>query len=90
MMAAEELGVALRQGAAGRSPTPTSIGYNDVTGGSRVTFATGMAAVEAARDVMQRADASAPPRSGSRPEEAVIWENGTAQPAGANAGKSSR
>ncbi len=29
-----------------------SVGYTDVTGGSRVTFATGIAAVEAAKDVM--------------------------------------
>ncbi len=28
-----------------------SVGYNDVTGGSRVTFATGLAAIEAARDI---------------------------------------
>ena len=39
--------------------TPTvvdtdSIGYNDVTGGSRVTFATGIAAVEAARDIRKQ------------------------------------
>ncbi|GIX46758.1 MAG: oxidoreductase [Candidatus Tectimicrobiota bacterium] len=30
------------------------IGYNDVTGGSRTTFATGYAAVEAARDVIRQ------------------------------------
>ncbi|MGQ0637487.1 MAG: xanthine dehydrogenase family protein molybdopterin-binding subunit [Planctomycetaceae bacterium] len=31
-----------------------SVGYNDVTGGSRVTFATGYAAYEAARDIQRQ------------------------------------
>ena len=31
-----------------------SIGYTDVTGGSRVTFATGIAAIEAAKDIKQQ------------------------------------
>jgi CO/xanthine dehydrogenase Mo-binding subunit len=31
-----------------------SVGYTDVTGGSRVTFATGIAAVEAARDIQRQ------------------------------------
>lgn len=31
-----------------------SVGYTDVTGGSRVTFATGIAAVEAAKDIQQQ------------------------------------
>lgn len=30
------------------------IGYNDVTGGSRVTFATGIAAIEAGKDIQQQ------------------------------------
>ena len=31
-----------------------SVGYTDMTGGSRVTFATGMAVIEAARDVVRQ------------------------------------
>ncbi|MGE3314082.1 MAG: xanthine dehydrogenase family protein molybdopterin-binding subunit [Planctomycetaceae bacterium] len=31
-----------------------SVGYTDVTGGSRVTFATGIAAIEAARDIQRQ------------------------------------
>ena len=75
-----------RQGAAGRSPTPHSIGYNDVTGGSRVTFATGMAVVELGARHDPRAARCAPPRSGRSIPTAVIWENGMAKPAGANVG----
>lgn len=41
-----------------------SVGYTDVTGGSRVTFATGIAAVEAARDIQQQLVARA----------AIAWE----------------
>ena len=41
-----------------------SIGYNDVTGGSRVTFATGIAAVEAAKDIQRQMVERA----------ALIWE----------------
>ncbi|MCA8930381.1 MAG: molybdopterin-dependent oxidoreductase, partial [Alphaproteobacteria bacterium] len=50
MMLAEGLGIAAED------VTPTvadtdSVGYTDVTGGSRVTFATGIAAIEAAKDI---------------------------------------
>jgi len=40
------------------------VGYNDVTGGSRVTFATGMAVVEAGKDIQQQMVARA----------ALIWD----------------
>lgn len=51
LMAAEELGVPYEK--IGVQVVDTgSIGYNDLTGGSRVTFATGMAVVEAARQVI--------------------------------------
>ncbi|MCA9174426.1 MAG: xanthine dehydrogenase family protein molybdopterin-binding subunit [Planctomycetales bacterium] len=50
MQLAETLGIAAED------VTPTvadtdSVGYTDVTGGSRVTFATGIAAIEAAKDI---------------------------------------
>ena len=51
LMAAEELGIE------GERVTPTvgdteAVGYSATTGGSRTTFATGMATIEAARDVI--------------------------------------
>lgn len=53
MQLAETLGIAAED------VTPTvgdtdSVGYTDVTGGSRVTFATGWAAYEAARDIQRQ------------------------------------
>lgn len=53
MQLAETLGIAAEE----VIPTVVdtdSIGYNDVTGGSRVTFATGIAAVEAAKDIQRQ------------------------------------
>ena len=46
-----------------------SVGYTDVTGGSRVTFATGMAVIEAARDVVRQL----------RERAAKLWECDPAQ-----------
>ena len=51
LMAAEELGIAYEKVSVQIVDT-AAIGYNDLTGGSRVTFATGMAVVEAARQVI--------------------------------------
>ena len=45
----------LREACAASSPTPSSLGYNDITDGSRVTFSSGMATIIAARDAMQEA-----------------------------------
>jgi CO/xanthine dehydrogenase Mo-binding subunit len=53
MQLAETLGI----GAEDVIPTvgdTDSVGYTDVTGGSRVTFATGIAAVEAAKDIQRQ------------------------------------
>src|SRR5580704_13672831 len=62
-----------------------SIGFTHVTGGSRVTFATGMAATMAAEkvreDLMKRAA-----MIWEIPVEAVEWKDGKAFPAGSNAG----
>jgi CO/xanthine dehydrogenase Mo-binding subunit len=52
MMAAETLGLPIERVRATVGDT-ASIGYSFVTGGSRVTFATGMAVVDAARKVVQ-------------------------------------
>ncbi len=54
MMAAEELGIPVEKVRPVIADTET-VGFNDVTGGSRTTFATGMAVVEAARDVIRQA-----------------------------------
>ncbi len=51
LMAAEELGISVEKVRPVVADTET-VGYNDTTGGSRVTFATGMAVIEAARDVV--------------------------------------
>ena len=53
MQLAETLGIAAED----VKPTVVdtdSIGYTDVTGGSRVTFATGIAAIEAAKDIQRQ------------------------------------
>jgi CO/xanthine dehydrogenase Mo-binding subunit len=51
IMAAEELGIDVYKVRPVVADTET-VAYTDLTGGSRVTFATGMAVVEAARDVV--------------------------------------
>ncbi len=50
MQLAETLGIA-SEDVHPRVADTDSVGYTDVTGGSRVTFATGIAAVEAAKDI---------------------------------------
>ena len=62
-----------------------SIGYTFLTGGSRVTFATGMAAIEAAGKVVEELRARAA-RIWDIPVDAVAWEDGYAKPSGSNAG----
>ena len=63
LMAAEELGIDVQQIRPVVADTET-IGYNDLTGGSRVTFATGMAVIEAARDIVRQL----------RERAAMTWE----------------
>lgn len=53
MQLAETLGIAAEDVIPTVGDTD-SVGYNDVTGGSRVTFATGYAAYEAARDIQRQ------------------------------------
>ncbi len=85
MMAAEELGVAYEKVRTVVTDT-NSIGYNDTTDGSRVTFAVGLATIKAARAAIQEMCARASKIWGID-EEAVIWEDGYAKPAGPNAGE---
>ncbi|MGH6959333.1 MAG: xanthine dehydrogenase family protein molybdopterin-binding subunit, partial [Dongiaceae bacterium] len=84
LMAAEELGIPYDKVRAIVADT-SALGYNDVTDGSRTTFATGMATILAARDAIKKLTARAAQIWGI-PEEAVTWEKGHAKPAGPNAG----
>jgi CO/xanthine dehydrogenase Mo-binding subunit len=85
MMAAEELGIPYDQVRTIIADTG-SLGQNEVTDGSRVTFAVGLATIKAA----QAAKAEMCRRAAlvwGIDEEAVEWEDGAARPAGPNAGK---
>lgn len=85
MMAAEELGIDYEKVRPLIADTSV-LGYNFLTGGSRATFAGGLAAVEAAREVKVELCARAA-RIWEIPEDAVDWQDGHAVPAGDNAGK---
>ncbi len=63
----------------------SSIGFTHVTGGSRVTFATGMAATMAAEKVVDQLKSRAAAIWEITPD-AVDWRDGAAHPAGTNAG----
>lgn len=76
MMAAEELGIDVHQVRPVVADTE-SIGYNDLTGGSRVTFATGMAVIEAARSVVRECRERAA-KLWDVPVENVDWRDGAA------------
>lgn len=61
------------------------IGFSNLTGGSRVTYASAMVVTESTKKVIETLKARAAKIWGIDPE-AVIWENGEARPAGENAG----
>ena len=84
IMAAETLGVDYSQVRAIVADT-ASIGYTHVTGGSRVTFASGMAVVEASKKVIEDLRARAAMIWGVD-AEGVVWEDGYAKPASSNVG----
>lgn len=84
-MAAEELGIPYDKIRTIIADT-SSLGHNDVTDGSRVTFSVGLATIEAARDAITKMCHRAA-RIWGIDEEAVVWKDGAAQPAGPNAGK---
>ena len=85
LMAAETLGVDYKDVRAIVADT-ASVGYTHVTGGSRVTFATGMAVETAAKSMIKELCVRAA-RIWKIDAEAVVWEDGAAKPAGENAGK---
>lgn len=84
-MAAEELGIPFEKVRTVIADT-SSLGYNEVTDGSRVTFAVGLATIKAARDAIEKMCARAAALWGI-PADAVVWEDGCAKPAGPNAGE---
>ena len=84
IMAAETLGVDYSQVRPIVADT-ASVGYTHVTGGSRVTFATGIAVIDATKKVIKELCARAAMMWDVDPE-GVIWENGCAKPAGSNVG----
>jgi CO/xanthine dehydrogenase Mo-binding subunit len=85
MMAAEELGIPYERVRTTIADT-SALGQNEVTDGSRVTFAVGLATIEAARDAITKMCARAAKIWGID-ADAVVWEDGCAKPAGPNAGK---
>jgi CO/xanthine dehydrogenase Mo-binding subunit len=85
MMAAEELKIPYNKVRPIIGDT-ASLGYNFVTGGSRSTFSSGLATVEAARSIIKQACGRAA-KIWEIAEDAVTWEDGQIKPAGDNAGK---
>ena len=84
LMAAETLGVDYSQVRAIVADT-ASIGYTHVTGGSRVTFATGMAVVDASKKVVDELRKRAAVMW-DVDVDGVVWEDGQAKPASSNVG----
>jgi len=78
LMAAEELGVPYDRVRVQVADTE-SAGYTNVTGGSRVTFATGMAVIEAARDIIRQLKQRAAATWGIE-ADMVDWEDGKVIP----------
>lgn len=85
MMAAETLGVPYESVRSTVADT-ASIGYNHVTGGSRVTYATGLAVVQACEKIIEDMRARAA-MIWDIDVEAVVWEKGAARAVGADSDK---
>jgi CO/xanthine dehydrogenase Mo-binding subunit len=84
LMAAEELGIPYEKVRCVVADT-SSLGYNDMSDGSRVTFSSGMATVIAARNA-KKVLCKRAAKMWNIPEDAVEWSDGHARPAGSNAG----
>jgi CO/xanthine dehydrogenase Mo-binding subunit len=85
LMAAETLGVPYASVRSTVADT-ASIGYNHVTGGSRVTYATGMAVVEACNKIIEQLRLRAS-IMWDVDVKGVIWEDGYAKPADKSVGE---
>lgn len=84
LVAAEELGVPYEQVKAVVADTST-LGYNDMTDGSRGTFSSSMATISAARNAIKVMKERAA-RMWEIPVEDVVWEDGQAKAKGAKHG----
>jgi CO/xanthine dehydrogenase Mo-binding subunit len=84
LMAAETLGVDYSQVRSIVADT-VSVGFTNPTGGSRVTFATGMAVVQASKKIVDELRARAA-MIWDVDVDGVVWEDGCAKPAGSNVG----
>ncbi len=84
LMAAETLGIPYESVRSTVADT-ASIGYNHVTGGSRVTYATGMVVVEACNKIIEELRARAA-LMWDVDVKGVIWEDGYAKPADKSVG----
>jgi CO/xanthine dehydrogenase Mo-binding subunit len=85
MMAAEELGVPLDKIRPIIGDT-SSLGFNFLTGGSRVTYSSGMATVQAARDMIQQLRERAA-KAWEVPVDQVEWQDGCARAPGVKPGE---
>lgn len=85
MMASEILGIEVERIRPIVGDT-ASVGFTFLTGGSRVTFATGMAVCEATDEVVKQLRGRAA-KIWEIDVDAVEWRDGAAYPAGDNAGK---
>ena len=83
-MAAEELGIPLERVRTVIADT-NSLGHNDVTDGSRVTFAVGLATIKAAK-AAKKEMCKRVAKLWNIDQDAVIWKDGHVFPAGPNAG----
>ena len=84
MMAAEELGIPLEKVRSVIADT-SSLGYNHVSAGSRVTHSSSMIVIDSARQVIKELCRRAA-EIWEVPEDGVIFEDGHVRPAGANVG----
>ena len=84
LMAAEVLGIPYENIRCTVADT-SSLGYNEISHGSRVTYASGLATIKAAQDAVAKLCKRAAAKWGI-PEDAVKWEDGCAVPSGPNAG----
>lgn len=85
LMAAEVLGIPYEDIRVTIADTAT-LGYNEISHGSRVTYASGLATIKAAEDAVEKLCKRAAAKWGI-PEDAVYWEDGYAKPSGPNAGE---
>jgi CO/xanthine dehydrogenase Mo-binding subunit len=84
LMAAETLGVDYSQVRSVVADT-AAVGFTNPTGGSRVTFATGMAVVEASKKIIDELRGRAA-MIWDVDVDGVVWEDGHARPASSNVG----